>query len=51
MLSLDLMFHLRFLAQIALVASVLFAEFADLTPAVSKNKKFIEGFLMGTFTT
>lgn len=45
--SLHFMYHLRSLAQVLLVAIVLFVAFADLTSAVSK--KFIKGFLLGAY--
>lgn len=41
------MFHLRCLAQVVLIATVLFVALADLTSAVSK--KFIKGFLLGAY--
>ena len=47
MTSLHLLFHLRCLAQVVLIATVLFVAFADLTSAVSK--KFIKGFLLGAY--
>lgn len=45
--SLNLMYHLRCLAQVVLIATILFVAFADLTSAVSK--KFIKGFLLGAY--
>ena len=45
--TLHFMYHLRCLAQVLLIASILFVAFADLTSAVSK--KFIKGFLLGAY--
>lgn len=45
--SLNVMFHLRVLAQVILISCVLFVAFCDLTSAVSK--KFIKGFLLGAY--
>lgn len=45
--SLHIMFHLRCLAQVILIISVLFIAFCDVTSAVSK--KFIKGFLLGAY--
>lgn len=45
--SLHLMYHLRCLAQVLLIATVLFVALADLTSAMSK--KFIKGFLLGAY--
>jgi len=45
--SLHLMFHLRCLAQVILIISVLFLAFCDLTSAMSK--KFLKGFLLGAY--
>lgn len=45
--SLHVLFHLRCLAQVILIVSLLLVAFCDLTSAMSK--KFLKGFLLGHY--